>query len=504
MVEPSQSFQGRWSDRIVPLPERTAAFLHQAVGPGAPLASGDDHVQGNRDHDPRGMAWHDLVAARLQMPDAAICDVVSPRNADEVSEALRRAYEQGRAVVPRGGGTSVVGGLSVTAPSTIIDMRQMNRIVGWSPDDGVVQVEAGVTGPQLESWLAERGFIFGHLPQSWEQATLGGYAVTASSGQASTGIGRFQDNVEQITMMTPQGAWQMGHSPATAMGPDFTGLVRASEGTLGIVTELVLRIRPKPARICTLGALSPSWPAAIDAARTLAQAGLSPHVLRISDQQETRGTWEMSFPSGLTGSLINAYCAMRGVRDGCLMIVQWQGGSELSARRRAARKILRSHGIVGLGSGVGRSWEKHRFTGPYLRDSLIDAGYFVETFETATTWTALATLHERVMSEFTKLAPEAYVMAHISHVYATGASLYFTVLAPSTFAERWANLKSTITQSIVSYGGTATHHHGVGTLHAPWLRQELGDLGMDVWLAVKNSCDPKGIMNPAVWHAWQG
>jgi alkyldihydroxyacetonephosphate synthase len=487
----------------MPLPERTAAFLHKAVGPGVPIREGHDSDARVAHQGPRGMAWHDLCDVRMGVDDPLLVDVVFPESLDDVVAAIRRAEQQGRAVIPRGGGTSVVGGLTAADPSTIIDMTHMNHILDWSPSDGVVHVQSGVTGPQLEQWLHERGYMFGHLPQSWEQATLGGYAVTSSAGQVSSGVGRFHDNVVQVTLATPHGVWTIGHNPATAMGPDFMGVVRASEGTLGIVSDLVLRIRPRPSRIHSEGALSPTWQAAINAARDLAHAGLTPHVLRISDQEETRGTWAMSFPAGIKGSLVNAYCAMRGVSDGCLVIMQWQGGSELPAKRRAAWKILNSHGIVRLGRGVGRSWEKHRFAGPYLRDSLIDAGYFVETFETATSWTQLAHARETVMEEVARLDARVYAMTHISHVYATGASLYFTILAPSTFGEHWSEVKTHLTDAIVSSGGTATHHHGVGTVHAPWLRQELGEQGMDVWRAIKGSCDPEGIMNPAVWRAWQ-
>jgi len=516
MVDEAQIAQGRWSPAVVPISAQTMAFLHQQVGEGVVRKRGAAGRSSNRQlpagcpipieqtiWGATGMAWTDIDNATAGTSPVNIVGVVSPTSADEVSAVLVWAHAMGVSVIPRGGGTSVVGGLQADQPSVLLDMQQMARIVDFDPIDALVHVQAGVTGPTLEAWLAERGFTFGHFPQSWERASMGGYAVTASSGQASRGYGRFRDNVGRMLLITPNGPWHLDQVPASAMGPDFLGVVSASEGTLGVVTDLDLRVRPKPGKIIAEGALVPSWERAVHAARELTQADIAPHVLRISDGPETQATWAMSVPTGSKTALAHAYCRLRGVRDGCLMIMQWQGGAELTGRRRAAWQILRKYGVVSVGRGVGAQWVKHRFEGPYLRDTLLDHGYFVETFETATRWSNVLNLHTAVLQTMADLLPRAYTMAHISHVYATGSSLYFTVIGTSDVADIWPEVKASVTHALHRHGGTASHHHGVGTLHAPWLHAEMGEQGAAVWAAVKHACDPGNIMNPTVWNAWQ-
>lgn len=514
MVDPMQVAQGRWSQAVIPLPPRTMAFLQSQVGPGQPRVHPvmrpvikvnppegcpialEPIVWGSV-----GMAWSDIDRAGQQPMN--ICGVASPASSAEVAEVLAWARAQDVAIIPRGGGTSVVGGLDALQPGLLLDMNGMSRILDFHATDALIHVQAGITGPVLERWLAERGFTFGHFPQSWERASLGGYAVTQSSGQASAGFGRFRDNVTDMSLVTPQGPWGIGRIPASAVGPDFIGIVSASEGTLGVLTDLQLRVRHLPEHVRAEGALLPDWERAVQAARLLTQAGLAPHVLRLSDVSETRATWAMSVPGGVRGSLAQAYCRVRGVRDGCLVIMQWQGGAELAARRRAAWRVLRKLGGVHIGNGVGQRWVDHRFAGPHLRDTLVDHGYFVETFETATRWSNIAQLHEVVRQTMSEELPEAYTMAHISHVYATGSSLYFTVIGAASIGERWPDTKAAVTLAITANGGTASHHHGVGTLHAPWLLEEIGTQGMAVWSAVKHACDPTNIMNPTVWNAWE-
>jgi alkyldihydroxyacetonephosphate synthase len=516
MVEQERSAQGRWSPAVVPLSTRTLTFLRNQVGPGQPRTHLDPNPIGtwripdgcplpvsDADIGSMGMTWLDLDRTKAGVVHEQIGGVVTPRSARDVQDLLAWAGQVHLSVIPRGGGTSVVGGLTAKQPAILLDMRQMSRILGFDPIDALVHVEAGITGPELEQWLSGHGFTFGHVPQSWERASIGGYAVTASSGQASSGVGRFRDNVAQLTLQTPQGMWDLNQIPASAMGPDFLGVVSASEGTLGVVTDLHLRVRTRPARVISEGVLVPRWDHAVDAARHLAQAGIAPHVLRISDAAETRATWEMSVPGGVPGALAEAYCRMRGVREGHLMIMQWQGGPEISGRRRAAWRILHEHGAVSVGKRVGEQWVKHRFEGPYLRDTLLDHGYFVETFETATRWSNVTKLYNTVMDALADALPRAYTMAHLSHVYPTGSSLYFTVIGAAEIAEVWTGVKADITDVIQRHGGTASHHHGVGTLHAPWLRAEMGEHGMAVWAAVKHACDPGNIMNSDVWNAWQ-
>lgn len=516
MVQHTELSGGRWSSERAALTPRTRAFLLEQVGPGdgrpsaertgmvdrgqwpdAPLALQQDTIGS------MGMSWMDVHAAREGIFDPSIVGVMTPTSIEGIQAAMAWAKHHGFGIIPRGGGTSVVGGLVAERRSVVLDLRGMRGVLDFDPVSGTVHVEAGMTGPELEAWLAPKGFEFGHVPQSWERATLGGHAVTCSAGQASNGVGRFADNVLRLRLVTPRGVWQIGHPPASAVGPDYRGLIAASEGTLGVVTDLELRVRPAPTHVVSRGALAPDFSHAVEASRELVQRGLQPDVMRISDIAESRATWAMSGPDGWKSSLAQAYASLRRVNDGAVLIMQWRGGVDVHARQRAAWRILRAHGVVTAGGAVGRQWVKHRFEGPRLRDTLIDEGYFVETLETASTWANLQHVHRVIGERLMQFWPSSYVMAHVSHMYPAGASVYFTVVTQASAAAQWADVKAAVTDAIVGQAGTPSHHHGVGTLHAPWLAPELGEIGMDVWRAIKSACDPDHLMNPAVWDAWQ-
>lgn len=246
----------------------------------------------------------------------------------------------------------------------------------------------------------------------------------------------------------------------------------------------------------------PDLDSGLGAFRELAQGRASADVMRLSDLAETRATLRMSGPTGRTAQAVDAYLKARRVTDGCMAILGWDGSSagQVRARRSMAFGTLRRHGAATLGRGAGRSWLRHRFEGPYLRDTLMDQGYLVETLETATSWSEVAALRESVTGALSDSLGRSYVMSHVSHVYETGASLYLTALASAgpDQADRWRAAKAAASEAIVAHGATITHHHGVGSDHSPWLDAEIGPAGVELLRAVKSHLDPDGILNPGV------
>jgi alkyldihydroxyacetonephosphate synthase len=517
---------GQWSDARLDLPARTKEFVADVVGPGSPwsfaepaeppasrltpaecidLAGGLDQIRTDaaaRQSAAWGMSFLDLVRQRAQsIPDA----VLVPSSASEVDRIIQWCVEHDVVIVPRGGGTSVVGGLSGPSDDRrwiSVDLSSLNVMNPPDLINDVITVGPGVTGPALEAVLTRVGRVFGHFPQSWERATIGGYAATRSAGQNSTGYGRIEDLVVAANLVTPIGGWHVGHLPATSVGPNLLRYVLGSEGTLGVFTDLTLRIRPRPQVRRAEGAMAPNWGAGMSALRSLVQNDVAPSVIRLSDVAETRGTWRMSAPSGFAGGLIKGYLRARGAAQGCLLIMDWHGSSAMvEATRTEAWRLLRSHGVIPLGGAVGRTWVRHRFDGPYLRDQLVRDGYFVETFETSSSWDTLDTVHARVEEIVSTAAPRSYLMSHISHAYSTGASLYFTIIATGDLVNHWPNLKRDLTDALTTAGGTASHHHGMGLDHAPWLAAEVGSVGLQAIRAVKQTVDPSNIMNPAILAA---
>jgi alkyldihydroxyacetonephosphate synthase len=455
-----------------------------------------------------GRGYHDLVRLRAGDASGAPDAVVYPGRAEEVAALLRACAELGVAVVPWGGGTSVVGGVEPLRgrfPAVIaLDLARMDRLLAVDPLSLTATVQPGMTGPALEQALAEHALTLGHFPQSFEYSTVGGWVATRSAGQASTGYGRIDALVLALQVATPSGELLLRPVPASAAGPSLRELLVGSEGTLGVICEVTLRVRARPSVRRYEGFSLPSLAVGVDAFRTLVQEGAAPDVMRLSDPFETQVSLALS-GGGAATRVLGAYLRARGHRNGCLTILGWAGTAEAELRRRRAAAVrgLRAHGAVALGTPVGHAWEHGRFHAPYLRDELLAHGVLVETLETATTWARLLELHDAVAAALDGAlrgrGTPPVVMSHVSHVYRAGASLYFTFVARQEAGaelEQWHAAKAAACEAILDHGGTITHHHAVGRDHAPWLPGEVGELGVELLRGAKATLDPAGIMNP--------
>jgi alkyldihydroxyacetonephosphate synthase len=391
------------------------------------------------------------------------------------------------AVVPFGGGTSVVGGLEPLrgshAAAISLDLGRLDGLERVDERSLIAVLAAGTRMPEAERAMRARGLALAHVPQSFEWATVGGCAATRSAGQLSTGFGRIDEQVVALECVTPAGPLATLEVPASAAGPELRQLLMGSEGTLGVITRVALRVRRAPSSVRHEAWALPGFQAGCEVLRGLVQDGLAPDVARLSDAEETRATLMLA-GAGRAGR------ALLGGR--ALLVCGWEG---TVARRRApvVARLLRA-GAVPLGRKPGEAWAAARFAGPYLRDDLLDRGVMVETVETATTWSNLARLHAAVAG-----ALPGHVGCHVSHLYPAGASLYFTVMAAQDRADpagQWRAAKAAATRAILAAGGTLTHHHAIGRDHAEWLADEVGPLGIELLRAVKGVCDAAGIMNP--------
>ncbi|GAA3027208.1 alkyldihydroxyacetonephosphate synthase [Actinokineospora globicatena] len=451
-----------------------------------------------------GLSYVDLLARRgageLPVPDA----VVVPGDPDEVREVVSACASHGVGIVPFGGGTSVVGGVSALRGDkvavVVLDLARLDKLVSVDPVSRLAVFQAGVVAPEAERMLAAHGLTLGHFPQSYERATLGGFAATRSSGQASAGYGRFEDMVEGVRLATPRGDWRLGVSPASAAGPDLRQLAIGSEGLFGVITEVTVRVRPAPAWERYEGFVVDGFAAGAEIVRALAQGGVLGTVTRLSDPQETEVALTLS--GGWKSAAVRGYLRARGVAEPSLLVIGWEGATkdELLTRRRATLRLVGE--AVRLGVRAGERWRHGRFSGPRQRDALMDVGMCVETLETATYWSKLGDLREAVrealLRSLTTDGRRPIVACHISHSYETGASLYFTTLVPRDTDDpvgQWRRAKQAASEAIVGLG-TITHHHAVGVDHAPYLASEIGPLGVDVLRAIKAELDPSGVLNP--------
>ncbi len=443
-----------------------------------------------------GKSTLDLLRRRDDGVQDAPDAVLLPGDEDEVAAILHYCTQHGIAVVPFGGGTSVVGGLDPIRGDfkavVSLDLRRLNQLHGLDEVSGEAELGAGVTGPEAEELLAAHGFSLGHFPQSFQFATIGGFAATRSSGQDSAGYGRFDDMVRGVRAVTPAGLLDLGRAPASAAGPDLRQLIVGSEGVFGVITRVRVRVHPVPETTRYEAWSFGDFTTGAAALRAVVQTGTGPTVIRLSDEAETGvnlATTERIGDQSITG--------------GCLAITAFEGTEAHTASRlEETRAVLEAHGGTSLGEAPARAWEHGRYGAPYLRDSLLAAGALCETLETATNWGNLATLKAAVTEALTGALAEtgtpALVLCHISHVYPTGASLYFTVVAGQRGnpIEQWRKAKTAASDAMVRCGATITHHHAVGADHRPWMRDEVGDLGVEVLRAIKGVLDPAGILNP--------
>jgi alkyldihydroxyacetonephosphate synthase len=486
----------------LPAAQPLPAALSDAVGAENVFSSNEDRLR-----HASGRGYADLARMRGGRLEAAPDAVVMPADAEALRRVLDVCANEGIAVVPFGGGTSVVGGVEPLPGShsrlISLDLGAL-REVAVDQRSLTARLGAGLRGPEAEAALAREGVTLGHFPQSFEYATIGGFAATRSAGPASSGYGRFDALVSSVRLLAPHGDLQTLETSHTAAGPALRELVVGSEGVLGVIPEVTVRVRPQPTVRRYEAWIAESFEAGAEIVRSLAQGPGLPDIVRVSDEEETQGSLALSGPRGAAGKLFDGYLGLRKRRGGALMIVGLEGGEESVARRRAlAVRALRSAGAAYLGQAAGRSWEHGRYQGPYLRDTLMGMGAMVETLETSHTWTRLGELHVAVATaihdSLSSQGTPGLVFCHLSHAYADGASLYFTFISRSRHGaelEQWRQVKTAACEAIVACGGTITHHHAVGRDHVPYMAAEVGETGLDVLRAVKAELDPAGIMNP--------
>lgn len=517
----------RWGDpaRAATLPESATGLLRAAFGevahapavaeedvrlPAPQLAAdvlteltdllGAGHVavdDASRLRHTRGKSTADLLKIRSGDASDAPDAVLRPADHDQVQALVIVCSDHRVALVPFGGGTAVTGGLAPDrdgfAGVVAVDLSRLDQLVGVDQESATAVLQAGVLGPRAEELLAEHGRTLGHFPQSFEYASIGGFAATRSSGQASAGYGRFDALVVGLKVATGLGTLDVGRAPASAAGPDLRQLMLGSEGAFGVITEVTVRVRPRPLTAVYEAWRFESFAKGYAAMRDVVQVGLAPTVLRLSDEAET--LINLARPEEIGGDTVG----------GCLLVAGYEGTpSDVQDRRAKVSARLSDHGGQGPDTAGGQAWAAGRFDGPYLRDALLDHGLLVETLETAGFWSALPGLYSAVRSALdTSLAEQGtqpVVLCHVSHVYETGASLYFTVGARQLDdpLAQWATAKRAATDAMVAAGGTITHHHAVGRDHLPWLEQEVGEVGVEILRAVKARLDPAGVLNPGV------
>jgi alkyldihydroxyacetonephosphate synthase len=458
-----------------------------------------------------GQSLFDWIHLRYGSLSRITDGVVSPQSSAEVRAVMDWAQGAGVTVLICGGATSVVGHLNPPAgdkPCLTIDMRGMRRLIELDERSQLARFETGVVGPDMEAQLREKGFMLGHLPQSFEYASLGGFIATRSSGQQSLRYGRIDQMFAGGTVETPTGTLTIKPIPAGAGGPDFREIVLGSEGRIGVITEAVMRVTRLPEEEKFIAIFFPDWDSGMNCMRELAQQRIQLSMQRLSNPRETETNLRLAgHPEKI--AQLERYLSWRGVgkvgQSGKTMMMIGLTGSrkQVAASWKLAKDIIKQFGGVSTGTAMGKKWAEKRFTGVYARNTLWDKGYAVDTMETCVDWSQTTSMMDAIEKAGTEalaaFGEKCVCYTHLSHVYGSGSSVYTTFmlrLAPDAeqMRARWDAIKQAANRAIAAHNGTVSHQHGVGRDHANWLPSEKGERVISAIKATIAHFDPNGLM----------
>jgi alkyldihydroxyacetonephosphate synthase len=505
-----EDFKKRVNDGNEPVHyNKPVKLLTQAQAERLKQIVGKENVSSN-DYDrlkyATGKTTEEAMKLRKGIVEEVSDIVVHPRNKEEVQEIVLFCNEARVPIYVYGGGSSVNFGLRPTKGGiTLVMTTHMNKVIGLNETNQTITVQPGILGPAYEESLnqaperfnAKRRYTGGHFPQSFEYSTVGGWIVTLGAGQQSSYYGDAYDLVISQEYITPTGTIKTLPYPATANGPKVNDIMKGSEGCFGILVEATLRIfRYMPQNRQYFSFIFPSWEDSIDAAREISQGEFGmPAVFRISDEEETHIGLKLY---GIDGTILDKLMILKGYKPmkRCLFIASADGEKIFAKNiKKNAARICKQHGGMCLSGYPTKKWEPGRYRDPYLREDLQDYGILIETLDTAVTWDNIHNLHTGVR-KVVKARPNTVCMTHASHFYSQGTNLYFIFIARLDDVDEFIDFENKILDAFQQYGGSPTHHHGVGKLFSPWMEKHLGKESMDVLKALKKHFDPNNIMNP--------
>jgi alkyldihydroxyacetonephosphate synthase len=410
--------------------------------------------------------------------------VVTPRNTGEVASAVRTAQQHGVAIVPYGGGSGVLGGAVPPHGALVLDLRAMDQLLALEETALLARVQAGMMGDVYEETIGKRGYTTGHYPQSIARATVGGLVATRSAGQFSTKYGNIEDLLLGLEAVLPSGnVIRLEPFPRASTGPAIQELFLGSEGTLGIITEVTLKVFPLPEKREVATFAFESVGAGLEAIRRIVRPGWRPAVVRLYDQPESARHFSAQNPPA----------------DACLLLVVCEGPAALAAvEMEACRAVAREMHAADVGPGPVEHWLGHRNTVPSW-DFFLQNGLVVDTIEVAATWDRVAGLYDAVVATLQQVPGILAGTAHSSHSYPQGTNLYISfAIRPDDYAQAetlYLDAWGRVMEATIAHGGTIAHHHGIGRLRVPWLERELKS-AYPILQALKRALDPAGIMNP--------
>jgi alkyldihydroxyacetonephosphate synthase len=419
----------------------------------------------------------DEIAAHLPVFIAA------PETVEEVQEAVKYAYDHNLAVVPFGGASGVLGGIVPEKSALSIDMQKLTGVVEFDMDNHLVTAYAGMFCLELENYLNERGFTLGHYPQSIELATLGGLVATKSSGTFSGKYGSIENIMQCVEVVLPNGEiFTNRNVPRSATGPHIPALFIGSEGTLGIITKVILKVWKLPERREFRGIEFDSMEDAILTAREFYRRDIVPAVVRIYNPAEAQGHY-----------------AKINHRSSKVLMIVGIVGAETVVPELLKQTLLTSQkrGGFDLGAEIGNNWEQHRYNADWLEDGNAKDTIIADAIEVSGNWTVLPKMYEVISKRLEAKVDELW--AHCSHCYPSGANIYFIVFVTGKNREdtlkKYNEIWDIVMEGALGSGGSGAHHHGIGRQRLPWFQEEIGKTSYKILGEIKKAIDPQGAFN---------
>ncbi|AXF54982.1 FAD-binding oxidoreductase [Salicibibacter kimchii] len=415
--------------------------------------------------------------------DAPLC-VVQPKNTDEVSTLLTFLHEKGIAAVPYGGGSGVTGGAQSNEKTVLIDMGEMQDIIHLDEENLTVTTQPGIIHGQLEAYLNSLGYISGHYPQSIDLAQIGGLVATRSAGQFSTKYGNIEELVVGLeAVLTTGEIIRIKNVPRRSTGPDLRQLFIGSEGTMGIITEVTIKIFPKPADRWLNAYGIANMREGLQIIQAFMREGWNPAVVRLHDPLGAKRKYSDVLNDG----------------ESILLLLSEGPKGYAATEGQALDQIIRDGGGRSLGAKPVEQWLEHRNDTQELK-KYTSQGIILDTIEVAANWENIAIIYEQVTERLKNEVPEVVLITgHSSHSYPQGTNMYFILAAnaprDAEGVERvYWSIWSKVMEITLENNGTIGHHHGIGRLRAPWMREELGS-SYQLLERLKETLDPREIMN---------
>eukprot|EP01132_Coremiostelium_polycephalum_P011148 gene11148-13658_t len=461
-----------------------------------------------------GKSLRDLIRIRIGQVKCAPDLVVLPHSHEEVEKLVQAAHKHNVVVIPYGAGSNIVGAVEPVSNDRFtvsVDMRRMNKVLWVDRREMTACIQVGMMGPDLERELHKSGVSLGHDPDSFEFSTLGGWLATCSSGHQSDKYGDIEDMCVSVKTVTPTGTLELRNGARAGAGINFKHIVLGSEGTLGIMTEAIMKVHPVPPVAEYYGFLFPSFQHAISALEQIRRTEILPTMTRIYDPDETRLSFSSKPSKGAMSEFFSSavkkylhYIRSFDFNSVVLSIIGFEGSRKVVDFHKASVfDIFSKNGAFGLGTAPGKTWAEKRYDLPYIRDFLLDHNMWVDVAETTVSWSQLLPLWKEAKAAFQEHFKSqgipAWICAHISHTYTNGVCLYFIFASKQNKdfeCTPYIQGKKLMCDIILKHGAAISHHHGVGYEHVPWMTRYATKGWIQIYRQLKESIDPKNICNP--------